>query len=196
METAGLTDLLKQEGSYTIFAPTDDAFAGLSKEDFALLRSEYSEIQKYPHLRWIGDCCQACLYQFKVFECWNKDRKISRILVLLCSMKIVFASLCHWQVIWMLWGSFCSTTSAMASSSMEDWREESPIFSKPSRATTFKLFLYVQSSNRWAVYFCPQNQGDRTDFPKLSTIFAPTDATAQETKQIKSAVFVRLSPTN
>uniref|UniRef100_A0A8C4GIJ8 Periostin, osteoblast specific factor a n=1 Tax=Dicentrarchus labrax TaxID=13489 RepID=A0A8C4GIJ8_DICLA len=33
METAGLTDLLKQEGSYTIFAPTDDAFDGLSRED-------------------------------------------------------------------------------------------------------------------------------------------------------------------
>uniref|UniRef100_A0A7N6A0D9 Periostin, osteoblast specific factor a n=1 Tax=Anabas testudineus TaxID=64144 RepID=A0A7N6A0D9_ANATE len=31
METAGLTDLLKQEGSYTIFAPTDDAFNGLTQ---------------------------------------------------------------------------------------------------------------------------------------------------------------------
>lgn len=41
METAGLTDLLRQEGSYTIFAPTDDAFSGLSQEDFALLRSQY-----------------------------------------------------------------------------------------------------------------------------------------------------------
>lgn len=39
MEVAGLTDLLKQEGSYTIFAPTDDAFSGLSKEDLALLKS-------------------------------------------------------------------------------------------------------------------------------------------------------------
>lgn len=42
METAGLTDLLRQEGSYTIFAPTDEAFDGLSKEDFALLKSEFS----------------------------------------------------------------------------------------------------------------------------------------------------------
>lgn len=50
METAGLTDLLKQEGSYTIFAPTDDAFDGLTKADFALLKSEYSnEISTYPH---------------------------------------------------------------------------------------------------------------------------------------------------
>uniref|UniRef100_A0A668U5N6 Periostin, osteoblast specific factor a n=1 Tax=Oreochromis aureus TaxID=47969 RepID=A0A668U5N6_OREAU len=40
METAGLYDLLKQEGSYTVFAPTDDAFVDLSKEDMALLRSE------------------------------------------------------------------------------------------------------------------------------------------------------------
>lgn len=43
METAGLTDLLKQEGSYTVFAPTDDAFAGLSREDLALLKSKSSE---------------------------------------------------------------------------------------------------------------------------------------------------------
>lgn len=50
METAGLIDLLKQEGSYTIFAPTDDAFDGLTKEDFALLKSEYStKISTYPH---------------------------------------------------------------------------------------------------------------------------------------------------
>lgn len=44
METAGLTDLLKQEGSYTIFAPTDDAFNGLSKEDLALLKSKWTHI--------------------------------------------------------------------------------------------------------------------------------------------------------
>lgn len=50
METAGLTDLLKQEGSYTVFAPTDDAFDGLSQEDLALLKSEYSfEMNTYPH---------------------------------------------------------------------------------------------------------------------------------------------------
>lgn len=40
METAGLTDLLKQEGSYTIFAPTDEAFESLTTEDFELLKSE------------------------------------------------------------------------------------------------------------------------------------------------------------
>lgn len=40
MEEAGLTDLLKQEGSYTIFAPTDEAFDGLTPEDFQLLKSE------------------------------------------------------------------------------------------------------------------------------------------------------------
>lgn len=50
METAGLTDLLRQEGSYTIFAPTDDAFDGLNREDFELLKSEYStEMNTYPH---------------------------------------------------------------------------------------------------------------------------------------------------
>lgn len=41
MEEAGLTDLLKQEGSYTIFAPTDEAFDGLTREDFELLKSEH-----------------------------------------------------------------------------------------------------------------------------------------------------------
>lgn len=42
METAELTDLLRQEGSYTAFAPTDDAFSSLSREDMALLKSESS----------------------------------------------------------------------------------------------------------------------------------------------------------
>lgn len=41
MEEAGLSDLLKQEGSYTIFAPTDEAFDGLTPEDFELLKSEH-----------------------------------------------------------------------------------------------------------------------------------------------------------
>ncbi|XP_068572082.1 periostin-like isoform X2 [Cebidichthys violaceus] len=45
METAGLTDLLKQEGSYTIFAPTDDAFVNLSREDFALLKSDLNALR-------------------------------------------------------------------------------------------------------------------------------------------------------
>ncbi|XP_068455988.1 periostin-like isoform X2 [Clinocottus analis] len=45
METAGLTDLLKQEGSYTIFAPTDDAFADLSREDFALLKKDLNALR-------------------------------------------------------------------------------------------------------------------------------------------------------
>ena len=37
MESAGLTQMLEQEGSYTVFAPTDDAFNGLSEEDLTLL---------------------------------------------------------------------------------------------------------------------------------------------------------------
>lgn len=41
MEEAGLTDLLMQEGSYTIFAPTDEAFNGLTPDDFELLKSEH-----------------------------------------------------------------------------------------------------------------------------------------------------------
>ncbi|KAM9348782.1 periostin-like isoform 2-T2 [Symphorus nematophorus] len=45
IETAGLTDLLRQEGSYTIFAPTDDAFKDLSEEDFALLKSDLNALR-------------------------------------------------------------------------------------------------------------------------------------------------------
>ncbi|XP_078121451.1 periostin-like isoform X3 [Sander vitreus] len=45
METAGLTNLLKQEGSYTIFAPTDNAFSDLSREDLALLKSDLNALR-------------------------------------------------------------------------------------------------------------------------------------------------------
>ncbi|TKS82895.1 Periostin [Collichthys lucidus] len=45
MEIAGLTDLLKQEGSYTMFAPTDEAFDGLSKEDFELLKGDLNALR-------------------------------------------------------------------------------------------------------------------------------------------------------
>ncbi|KAK2828333.1 hypothetical protein Q5P01_019367 [Channa striata] len=45
METAGLLDLLKQEGSYTIFAPTDDAFSGLSKEDLSFLKRDLNSLR-------------------------------------------------------------------------------------------------------------------------------------------------------
>lgn len=38
MKTAGLTDLLKQNGSYTTFAPSDEAFQTLSPEDLELLK--------------------------------------------------------------------------------------------------------------------------------------------------------------
>ncbi|KAM7374497.1 hypothetical protein PAMP_007150 [Pampus punctatissimus] len=45
METAGLTDLLKQEGSYTVFAPLDDAFDSLSNEDYDLLKSDLNVLR-------------------------------------------------------------------------------------------------------------------------------------------------------
>ncbi|XP_041865038.1 periostin-like isoform X2 [Melanotaenia boesemani] len=45
METAELLDLLKQEGSYTVFAPTDEAFDGLNKEDLALLRGDLNALR-------------------------------------------------------------------------------------------------------------------------------------------------------
>ncbi|XP_034063037.1 periostin, osteoblast specific factor b isoform X3 [Gymnodraco acuticeps] len=40
IEDSGLTDLLKQEGDFTLFAPSDKAFAGLSSSDLSLLRSD------------------------------------------------------------------------------------------------------------------------------------------------------------
>ncbi|KAJ8338930.1 hypothetical protein SKAU_G00357160 [Synaphobranchus kaupii] len=45
MEVAGLTDLLHQEGSFTLFAPTDDAFASLSEQDIALLTSDINALR-------------------------------------------------------------------------------------------------------------------------------------------------------
>ncbi|CAL8363322.1 unnamed protein product [Lota lota] len=45
MESAGLTQMLEQEGSYTVFAPTDDAFDGLSKEDFTLLTGDVNVLR-------------------------------------------------------------------------------------------------------------------------------------------------------
>lgn len=39
METAGLGDLLRQNGSYTVFAPVDKAFEALGADDLDLLKS-------------------------------------------------------------------------------------------------------------------------------------------------------------
>uniref|UniRef100_A0A3Q3DD19 Periostin n=1 Tax=Hippocampus comes TaxID=109280 RepID=A0A3Q3DD19_HIPCM len=40
MATANLTELLEQEGSLTVFAPTDDAFADMTTDDMTLLKSD------------------------------------------------------------------------------------------------------------------------------------------------------------
>ncbi|XP_055082001.1 periostin, osteoblast specific factor b isoform X2 [Periophthalmus magnuspinnatus] len=45
MEAAGLTDLLKQEGDFTLFAPSDKAFAGLSSSDLALLKKDINALR-------------------------------------------------------------------------------------------------------------------------------------------------------
>ncbi|KAM6932780.1 periostin, osteoblast specific factor b [Lycodopsis pacificus] len=45
MEAAGLTDLLKQEGDFTLFAPTDDAFSHLSESDLSLLKSDMNALR-------------------------------------------------------------------------------------------------------------------------------------------------------
>ncbi|XP_059187846.1 periostin, osteoblast specific factor b isoform X2 [Centropristis striata] len=45
MEAAGLTDLLKQEGDFTLFAPSDKAFASLSERDLSLLMSDINALR-------------------------------------------------------------------------------------------------------------------------------------------------------
>ncbi|XP_031153293.1 periostin, osteoblast specific factor b isoform X2 [Sander lucioperca] len=45
MESAGLTDLLKQEGDFTLFAPSDKAFAGMSSSDLSLLKSDINALR-------------------------------------------------------------------------------------------------------------------------------------------------------
>ncbi|XP_057207631.1 periostin, osteoblast specific factor b isoform X1 [Triplophysa rosa] len=45
MEAAGLTDLLKQGGDFTLFAPTDEAFSGLSERDLSLLKSDANALR-------------------------------------------------------------------------------------------------------------------------------------------------------
>ncbi|KAJ8256438.1 hypothetical protein COCON_G00185900 [Conger conger] len=45
IEAAGLTDLLNQEGEFTLFAPTDDAFQGMSQRDIALLTSDINALR-------------------------------------------------------------------------------------------------------------------------------------------------------
>ncbi|XP_043106769.1 periostin [Puntigrus tetrazona] len=45
MESAGLTDLLRQEGSYTLFAPVDAAFGTLTEEDITLLKSDTNALR-------------------------------------------------------------------------------------------------------------------------------------------------------
>uniref|UniRef100_A0A3Q1FPI8 Periostin n=1 Tax=Acanthochromis polyacanthus TaxID=80966 RepID=A0A3Q1FPI8_9TELE len=45
MEAAGLTDVLRQEGDFTLFAPSDKAFAGLSSSDLNLLKSDINALR-------------------------------------------------------------------------------------------------------------------------------------------------------
>ncbi|XP_017271819.1 periostin, osteoblast specific factor b isoform X2 [Kryptolebias marmoratus] len=45
MEAAGLTDLLKSEGSFTLFAPSDKSFTGLSDRDISLLKSDVNALR-------------------------------------------------------------------------------------------------------------------------------------------------------
>ncbi|XP_030600437.1 periostin, osteoblast specific factor b isoform X5 [Archocentrus centrarchus] len=45
MEAAGLTDVLRQEGSFTLFAPNDKAFAGLSERDMTFLKNDINALR-------------------------------------------------------------------------------------------------------------------------------------------------------
>ncbi|KAG7269982.1 hypothetical protein CRUP_021837 [Coryphaenoides rupestris] len=45
METAGLTHMLGEEGAYTVFAPTDDAFDGLTQDDLQVLSRDVNALR-------------------------------------------------------------------------------------------------------------------------------------------------------
>ncbi|XP_029923125.1 periostin, osteoblast specific factor b isoform X1 [Myripristis murdjan] len=45
VETAGLTDLLKQEGDFTLFAPSDKAFASVSERELDMLRGDINALR-------------------------------------------------------------------------------------------------------------------------------------------------------
>ncbi|XP_008424527.1 periostin, osteoblast specific factor b isoform X1 [Poecilia reticulata] len=45
MEAAGLTDLLRQEGGFTLFAPSDKAFAALTERELNLLKGNMNALQ-------------------------------------------------------------------------------------------------------------------------------------------------------
>ncbi|XP_013869616.1 periostin, osteoblast specific factor b isoform X2 [Austrofundulus limnaeus] len=60
MEAAGLTDLLKTDGGFTLFAPSDKAFAGISDREISLLKSDVNALRNillyhFSHGIVIGD---------------------------------------------------------------------------------------------------------------------------------------------
>jgi uncharacterized surface protein with fasciclin (FAS1) repeats len=46
METAGLADILKGDGAYTVFAPTDNAFTQISPESLAALKNDPKKLEE------------------------------------------------------------------------------------------------------------------------------------------------------
>lgn len=66
MKAAGLENLLKQEGSYTVFAPTDESFESLSEDDLTMLKSQCSiDIQPCTF--------EDCLVCLSIFLCDLKN---------------------------------------------------------------------------------------------------------------------------
>ncbi|XP_043929251.1 periostin isoform X3 [Protopterus annectens] len=45
LETAGLTDILSEQGEWTVFAPTDDAFKDLSEQEMRALKSDKNALK-------------------------------------------------------------------------------------------------------------------------------------------------------
>lgn len=66
MEEAGLTDLLKQEGHFTLFAPSDEAFAGLSDHDIHILKSMYHSDVLSP-----ASCLYSSGFQWLFCRTWD-----------------------------------------------------------------------------------------------------------------------------
>lgn len=50
MEAAGLTDLLQEDGDYTLFAPSDEALAGLTERDITVLKSKSQMFSLFSHI--------------------------------------------------------------------------------------------------------------------------------------------------
>lgn len=118
MEAADLTDLLKQEGDFTLFAPSDMAFAGLSNSDLEVLKST--------SLRLL-----LCSNVFQAFM-WIVEKSEMRKMSNLCFGCFLF------QAIYKLSETSSYIMSLMVFSLVMVWSQGWQTFSSLSKAVTSK----------------------------------------------------------